>query len=212
VCIGARRALVAFNVILYETDMAAARAVARSIRETSGDGLRGVQALAFQLSGGRVQLSMNLFRLDETTPSRVIAELERRGASLGAQELVGLCPAIAANGAATRKVLEGRLAGVAAWTAAARSEALGDGEHRALAEKLRRVGGKLQQLSVSQDDLLGGAEQSAALIPVLRAGGVLEDELEAMLDAAARGLRAAVTAATAAIYEARIAALDARLA
>jgi hypothetical protein len=40
---------------------------------------------------------------------------------------------------------------------------------------------------------------------------VLDGELEAMLEAAARGFRAAVTPATEAIYGARVAALDARL-
>jgi len=63
VCVGARRTLVAFNVMLFDTDLVAARAVARSIRESAA-GLRGVQALAFELPGERVQLSMNLFRID----------------------------------------------------------------------------------------------------------------------------------------------------
>src|SRR5207249_3896998 len=94
VCVGARRTLVAFNVILYGLDLIAARALARAIRE-SADGLRGVQALAFELPGDRVQLSMNLFRVDEATPSDVIAELERRGVAMGAQQVVGLCPAAA---------------------------------------------------------------------------------------------------------------------
>src|SRR5439155_1340188 len=74
VCVGARRMLVAFNVILFDIDMVGARALARSIRESSA-GLRGVQALAFELPGSRVQLSMNLFRIDETSPSDAIAEL-----------------------------------------------------------------------------------------------------------------------------------------
>src|SRR5712692_70735 len=81
VCVGARRTLVAFNVILYGYDLVAARALARAIRE-SADGLRGVQALVFALPGDRVQLSMNLFRVDETAPSDVIAELERRGVAM----------------------------------------------------------------------------------------------------------------------------------
>jgi glutamate formiminotransferase len=53
VSVGARPFLVAFNVILYGYDLVAARALARTIRE-SADGLRGVQALAFPLSGDRV--------------------------------------------------------------------------------------------------------------------------------------------------------------
>src|SRR5207247_1120531 len=89
VCVGARRMLVAFNVILFDVDLVAARALARTIRESSA-GLRGVQALAFELSGRRVQLSMNLFRVDETAPADVIAELERRGVAMGAEQVVGL--------------------------------------------------------------------------------------------------------------------------
>ncbi|HKW60211.1 MAG TPA: glutamate formiminotransferase, partial [Candidatus Dormibacteraeota bacterium] len=112
VSVGARPFLVAFNVILYGYDLVAARALARSVRESNA-GLRGVQALAFQLSGERVQLSMNLFRLDETTPADVMAELDRRGVSSGAQQVVGLCPAFAANQAAAGRVLEGRVAAVA---------------------------------------------------------------------------------------------------
>src|SRR5205814_1866944 len=80
-------------------DLVGARALARSMRETSA-GLRGVQALAFELPGRRVQLSMNLFRVDETGPADVIAELERRGVEMGAEQVVGLCPAIAATPAA----------------------------------------------------------------------------------------------------------------
>jgi glutamate formiminotransferase / 5-formyltetrahydrofolate cyclo-ligase len=210
VCIGARRALVAFNVILYGVDMVAARALARSIRESSA-GLRGVQALAFHLSGDRVQLSMNLFRVDETRPAEVIAELARRGVSMGAQQVVGLCPALAADPSADGRLLEGRLAASAAIAAALRCDERGDDEHVALARRLRRESGELSRLGVDQDALLGGAERGAALPPVLEAAGVLDDELATMLEVAARGFRAAVTAATAGIYEARIAALDARL-
>jgi glutamate formiminotransferase / 5-formyltetrahydrofolate cyclo-ligase len=211
VSVGARASLVAFNVILYDTDLVTARAIARSIRETTTGGLRGVQALVFQLSGHRVQLSMNLFRLDETTPSQLIAELERRGASVGAQELVGLCPAVAAVGPAAGRLLEGRLAATAAGAASRRAERIGDEEHRALASKLWKTSAAFMRLGVEQDSLLAGAEQCAALIPVMRAGGVLDDELQAMLDAAARGLRAAIVPATEAIYRERVNALDVRL-
>ena len=210
VSVGARAALVAFNVILYEYDLVAARALARSLRE-SADGLRGVQALVFHLSGNRVQLSMNLFRLDETTPSHVIAELERRGVAHGAVAVVGLCPAFAADGAASGRLLEGRLAGAAAAAASRRAEELGDQERRALAVRLGQTSSNLWRLDVDQDAILAGAEQAAALVSVLRAGSVSDDELETMLRIAARGLRAAVSTATESIYRARIDALDARL-
>lgn len=211
VCVGARGLLVAFNVILYDTDLVGARALARSLRE-SGAGLRGVQALAFPLSGGRVQLSMNLFRLQETSPAHVIAELRRRGVSMGAEQVVGLSPAIAAHAAAAGRLLEGRLASAAARSAAARSREQGGDEHFALAGKLDRESAGLAELGIGQDSLLAGAERAAALIEVLRVGQVLDSELEAMLRAAARGLRAAITPETRRLYQARTSALDARLA
>ena len=211
VCIGARRALVAFNVILYDVDIVGARAVARSIRESSA-GLRGVQALAFELPGNRVQLSMNLFRVDETKPADVIAELAARGVAMGAQQVVGLCPAAAADVAADGRLLEGRLAAAAAFAAALACEERGGDEHIALARRLRAESSDLAGLTAGQDAILGGAERAAALGPVLRAAGTLAGDVAAMLDAAARGFRAAVSSATEAIYEARVAALDARLA
>ncbi len=211
VSIGARAPLVAFNVILYDYDLVAARALARSIRE-SESGVRGVQALAFQLSENRVQLSMNLFRLDETTPTQLMAELERRGVAAGAQQVVGLCPALAANQAASHRILEGRLAARGALMGVDLAEKAEDEEHRALGIRLSQAAGSLLYLDVDQDAFLAAAEKAAALIPVMRAGGVLEGESETFLRTAARGLRAAITPATEAIYRARLDALDARLA
>jgi hypothetical protein len=177
----------------------------------SADGLRGVQALAFQLSGNSVQLSMNLFRVDETSPSDVVAELQRRGISLGAQQIVGLCPAAAANPAADGRLLEGRLAAAAAREGAELCRGRGDEEHSALAVRLDSEAADLARLAVDQDAILAGAERAAALVPVLRAAQVLDGEIESMLRVAAQGLRKAVTPATAAIYRARVDALDARL-
>jgi glutamate formiminotransferase len=210
VCVGARPALVAFNVILFETDMVAARAVARSIRETSA-GLRGVQALAFRLSDDRVQLSMNLFRPHETVPADVVAELVRRGVPVGAEQVVGLCPAVAAGRSADGRLLEGRLAAVAARTGANRADEKGGEELTALAARLRRESEGLGALSADQDAVLGGAERAAALSAVLRVAGVLDEELDAMLRVAAAGLRAALSEETAATYRVRVDALDARL-
>jgi len=122
VCVGARPKLVAFNVILQGVDADAARALARSLRE-SGGGMRGVHALVFELSGGRVQLSMNLFRLEETTPTMVVAELERRGVAIAFQQVVGLCPPPVAIEAAAGRLLEARLAAAAAQNATANAEA-----------------------------------------------------------------------------------------
>jgi len=211
VSVGARLALVAFNVLLPDTDLATARALARSLRESEA-GMRGVQALVFQLSGGRIQLSMNLFRVDQTSPAAVVDELVRRGIRVGDQELVGLCPAIAANEVAAGRLLEGRLAAAAARAGAAKCRASGDEEHVALAGRLEREAEGLAALGVDQQDLLAGAERTAALTPVLRVANVLDEELESMLDAAARGLRAAINPATQSAYTARMAALDMRLA
>jgi glutamate formiminotransferase len=210
VSVGARLALVAFNVLLRDTDVATAQALARSLRESQA-GMRGVQALVFQLSGGRVQLSMNLFRVDQTPPAAVVAELVRRGVRVGEQQLVGLCPAIAANEVAGGRLLEGRLAAAAARAGAARCRSSGDEEQVALAVRLEREAEGLAALGVDQQELLAGAERAAALVPVLRVANALDAELEAMLGAAARGLRAAVSPATETAYVARVAALDRRL-
>jgi len=211
VSVGARLALVAFNVLLPDTDLTTAQAIALSLRESQA-GVPGVQALVFQLSGGRVQLSMNLFRVDQTPPAAVVAELVRRGVNVGEQQLVGLCPAIAANEVAAGRLLEARLAAAAARSGAVKCRLFGDEEHLALAVRLEREADGLAALGVDQQEMLAGGERAAALVPVLRAAKVLDGELEAMLGAAARGLRAAVSPATERAYTARVAALDERLA
>jgi glutamate formiminotransferase len=210
-CVGARMTLVAFNVLLPDLDVVAARALARSLRESAG-GMRGVQALVFVLPGGRVQLSMNLFRAAETTPGRVMLELERLGVTVGAQQLVGLCPAIAAGSAARGRLLEGRLAGAAARAAASRCIASGKEELVALGSRLAQEADRLSQLDVDQDSMLAGAESAAALVRVLHAANLRDGELDAMLGAASRGLRAALTEGTQSLYARRVVALDASLA
>jgi glutamate formiminotransferase len=210
VCVGARPKLVAFNVILPRVDAATARGIARSLRESSG-GMRGVQALVFELPGERVQLSMNLFRLEETSPAAVVAELERRGIVVGSQHVVGLCPAAVANDPAAGRLLEARLAASAARAGGDRSTERGGEEHLALARRLGREAESLAALGVDQDSLLGGAERAAALVPVLKAAGVLDGELRAMLWAAAAGLRETITPDTHSAYAARVTALDRRL-
>ena len=173
VCIGARHPLVAFNVILPGLQLREARALARSLRESAG-GLRGVQALVFELGDGRIQLSMNLFRLEETSPSAVIAELERRGVSIGSQHVIGLCPAVVANQAATGRLLEARLAAAVARRGG-----------------LNREATELASTGIAQDALLIAADRSAGLVPVLTAAHVLSDDMRTMLDIAVRGLRSA---------------------
>jgi len=210
VCVGARPKLVAFNVILPGVEAGAARAIARSLRESAG-GMRGVQALVFELAGGRVQLSMNLFRLEQTSPAAVVAELDRLGVAVGSQHVVGLCPAAVANDAAAGRLLEARLAASAARAGAERCSERGGEEHLALAQRLRGEAESLAALGVDQDSLLAGAERAAALVHVLKAAGVLDGELRAMLRAAAAGLREAISPDTHSVYTARVAALDKRL-
>jgi glutamate formiminotransferase len=210
VCVGARLPLVAFNVLLPGLDVSAARALARSLRESSG-GLRGVQALAFELPGGRNQLSMNLFRLRDTTPAAVISELERRGVALGEQQIIGLCPAALATSAAAGRLLEARLAAAAARRGAELCAAQGDGEHIRLAGRLEQNADAMSRVGVEPEQILSTAEQAAALVLVLKAAGVLGEELETMLRIAARGLRIALGPDVLAAFTPRIRALDRRL-
>jgi glutamate formiminotransferase len=99
VLVGARKPLVAFNVVLATDDVDVARAVAATVRESSG-GLPGVQAIGISLpSSRRVQVSMNLIDLDRIALheviDRVVQEAGARGAACETTELVGLLPAAA---------------------------------------------------------------------------------------------------------------------
>jgi len=210
VCIGARRMLIAFNVMLDGLDVPEARALARSIRESNG-GMPGVMALAFELPGGRLQLSMNLFRIDETSPQAVVDELLRRGVHVGGQEIVGLCPAVAANEAAAGRLLEARLGSAVARAGARRFLEAGGEELAALATRLLHEAAGLAELGVDQESLLSGAERCAALGPVLAAAGLLDDELAALAREASGGLRTAIRHTTETAYTARLQALDRRL-
>jgi glutamate formiminotransferase len=191
VCVGARPLLVAFNVLLPGLDLRAARALAQTLRESAG-GMRGVQALVFELPRGVLQLSMNLFRLDEASPSDVIAELERRGVEVGPQQVIGLCPAAVAVPAAAGRLLEARLAAAAARQGAKLCTALPGDKQTSLGGWLEQEAAELAHLGIDPRDLLAGEERAAALVPVLRAAGVLVPELEAMLEVAAKGLRSAI--------------------
>jgi glutamate formiminotransferase len=210
VCVGARRMLIAFNVLLHGLSLAEARALARSIRESDG-GMRGVMALAFELPGDRVQLSMNMFRIGETAPQAVVDELIRRGVRVGDQEIVGLCPAVAANDAASGRILEARMGSAVAREGARRCLELAGEEHASLATRLRREATELGDLDVGQASLLAGGERCAALGPVLEAAGVLDPELAALAQVAARGFRDALEPTTVSFYQARVLALDRRL-
>jgi glutamate formiminotransferase len=104
VIVGARKPLVAFNVVLDTDDVTIAAGIATAVRESSG-GLAGVQALGLRLaSTGRAQVSMNVIDLElaalHEVLARVHAEAAARGAGVESAELVGLLPAAAVLAAA----------------------------------------------------------------------------------------------------------------
>lgn len=94
--IGARKPLVAFNIHLCTLDMEIAKAIARSVRESSG-GLKNVRAIAVDTTAqGTVQVSMNLVDVERTPIYRaydfVAAEAAFHGVSVSHAEIVGLVP------------------------------------------------------------------------------------------------------------------------
>jgi glutamate formiminotransferase len=98
--VGARPPLIAFNVHLHTGDIAAARAIARAVRESNG-GLAGVQALGLPTSRPDiVQVSMNVTRPAEMPLHVVVAFVREqariRGLEVAESELVGLMPATVA--------------------------------------------------------------------------------------------------------------------
>ena len=95
IAIGAREILIAWNIVLESGDIAAARRIARSLRERDG-GLPGIRALAFRLTDRRVQLSFNITDR-HATPLRQLFEMARRlaedaGILIESSELIGLLP------------------------------------------------------------------------------------------------------------------------
>jgi glutamate formiminotransferase len=103
VMVGARRALVAFNVNLHGS-LEAAREIAGIVRERDG-GFRGVRALGLDLpTAGLVQVSMNVEDYEASALHEIVARIEAEAAARGAEvvgsELVGLMPAGAAAAAA----------------------------------------------------------------------------------------------------------------
>ncbi|HUK21518.1 MAG TPA: glutamate formimidoyltransferase [Gemmatimonadales bacterium] len=92
--IGARPFLVAFNVYLETPDVSIAKAIAKTIRTSSG-GLPAVQASGFDVQGV-AQVSMNLLDLNQTSPATVFDAVSREAARHGTRvrrsEIVGLIP------------------------------------------------------------------------------------------------------------------------
>lgn len=96
IAIGARPALIAFNVNLETDRLDVARQIAAALRERGG-GLPGVKALGLPLADrGIVQISMNLVDYTRTPPiaafEAVCREAHKRGINVRESELVGLIP------------------------------------------------------------------------------------------------------------------------
>ncbi|HET6934070.1 MAG TPA: glutamate formimidoyltransferase [Candidatus Angelobacter sp.] len=122
--VGARKALIAYNVFLNTTNVDIAKKIAKAIRFSSG-GLRYVKAAGFEVRG-LAQVSMNLTDFEQTPIARVFEFVKREAARYGvmplSSEIVGLIPKKALEQAAewflqvenfdSSLILENRLAGV----------------------------------------------------------------------------------------------------
>jgi glutamate formiminotransferase len=122
--VGARKALIAYNVFLNTTNVDIAKKIAKAIRFSSG-GLRFVKAAGFEVRG-LAQVSMNLTDFEQTPIARVFEFVKREAARYGvmplSSEIVGLLPKKALEQAAewflqvenfdSSLILENRLAGV----------------------------------------------------------------------------------------------------
>jgi len=102
--IGARMALIAYNINLATDRVDVAKKIAAAIRQSSG-GYRYVKAAGFRLEDrGIVQVSMNLTNYEKTPIFRVFETVKREAARYGVSilesEIVGLVPSAALNAAA----------------------------------------------------------------------------------------------------------------
>ena len=97
VAVGARSALIAYNINLGTNDLKVADSIARAIRHIGG-GFRYVKAMGVALAErGQVQVSINMINYTKTPLHRVFecvkSEAERYGVSIVGSEIVGLAPA-----------------------------------------------------------------------------------------------------------------------
>ena len=102
--IGARRALIAYNVNLATSQLDIGRRVAAAVRQSSG-GLPCVKAIAVPLEDrGIVQVSMNLTDFETTPIHRAFEAVKREAGKYGVaviqSEIVGLVPSAALAAAA----------------------------------------------------------------------------------------------------------------
>jgi glutamate formiminotransferase/formiminotetrahydrofolate cyclodeaminase len=122
--VGARKALIAYNVFLNTADVNVAKKIAKAVRASSG-GFRFVKGAGF-LVRGMAQVSMNLTDFEQTPIARVFEAVKREAARYGvmpvSSEIVGLIPKAALEQAAewflqvenfdSSLILENRLAAV----------------------------------------------------------------------------------------------------
>jgi glutamate formiminotransferase/formiminotetrahydrofolate cyclodeaminase len=122
--VGARKALIAYNVFLNTADVDIAKKVAKAVRFSSG-GLRYVKGAGFSVRG-LAQVSMNLTDFEQTPIARAFEYVKRESARYGvapiSSEIVGLIPKKALEQAAewflqvenfdSSLILENRLAAV----------------------------------------------------------------------------------------------------
>jgi glutamate formiminotransferase len=100
--VGARIPLIAFNINLDTDDIAIAKTIARSIRQSSG-GLQCVQAMGVPLKSRKiVQISMNLTNYKKTSIRTVFDTVKEKAAAFGVDilesELIGCLPQEALEG------------------------------------------------------------------------------------------------------------------
>ena len=92
--VGARKALIAYNIFLNTADVEIAKKIAKAVRFSSG-GLRFVKGAGF-LVRGMAQVSMNLTDFEQTPIHRVFEFVKREAARYGvmpvSSEIVGLIP------------------------------------------------------------------------------------------------------------------------
>jgi glutamate formiminotransferase/formiminotetrahydrofolate cyclodeaminase len=136
--VGARKFLIAYNILLNTRDVEIAQKVAKAVRFSSG-GLRYVKAMGVFLEARNLaQVSMNLTDFEQTPLHRVFEMVQREaaryGASIVGSEIIGLIPRRAIDMAAehflqfenftTAHVLEKRLEDALAAEAASRAQSL----------------------------------------------------------------------------------------
>lgn len=108
VLVGARHALIAYNLDLATDDLEIAASVAVAVRGSSG-GMPGVQAIGLRLpEAGRTQVSLNVIDVDlaplHQVVERVRAEARARQTEVVQGELVGLVPERVVDAAAAAGV------------------------------------------------------------------------------------------------------------